>query len=961
MQNRKKNKQQITDELALARSRIVELEEAESECKRAESALAKSVKVSERLRVLMVSMNDCRTIDEALVLLLDTALEVCRMEAGGVYLLEGDHAILRYHRGLPEGFLDEVRLMPLSLKELQEVFRNRQPVKVGNLSREFETLCRRHGLKHCYSVPLRADAEVFGFFNLATLRSELLAPGMVETLGGLALQGESLFQRMRTEAALRESEERFRSMTEAISDRIWEVDRDGIYTYASPKVTDLLGYQPEEVLGKRPFDFMEPEEASRVESEFQRYVRLRSPFAGMVNINLHKSGRRVVIETSGVPILDGDGGLLGYRGIDRDVTERVRSEEALIQSEKKFRNIVESSPLGMHMYKLESDGRLVFIGANPAADRLLGVDHKQFIGKTIDQAFPSGIDTEIPERYRKAAAEGEPWQVEQIEYEDDQIKGAFDVYAFQTSPGYMVAVFHEITRRKKAEEALRESEEKYRHLVENINEVIYTIDQDGTITYISPGVAAMIEYHPSEIVGRRFSDFIHPEDRPGVAQNFRKLLSGYLQSNKFRILTKSGETRWVRSSSRPLYRDGQVVGLQGVLSDSTGARKEAEERKRLETQLRQAQKMEAIGHLAGGVAHDFNNLLSPILGYAELILMDLHPDDPRYGNLVEVRKAAIRARDLTRQLLAFGRKQVIEMKAIHLGELLSGFEKLLRRTIREDIEIKIQNSPSLGYVQGDLSQIEQILMNLAVNAQDAMPKGGTLLIETVNFHVDDPFLKQHPEAQSGEQVMLTVSDTGHGIEKEHLDRIFEPFFTTKEAGKGTGLGLATVYGIVRQHNGTIWVHSKPKEGTTFKILLPLVDRPTAVVAKAQLHPARKHGNEKVMVVEDNEMVRNLTCSVLKEYGYKVLAAETAEECLRLVERTGPVDLLVTDVVMPEMNGSELYQRLSSILPEMKVLFMSGYASDLIAHHGVSQDGDSFIQKPFSLEVLTRKVRQVLDD
>jgi nitrogen-specific signal transduction histidine kinase len=403
-----------------------------------------------------------------------------------------------------------------------------------------------------------------------------------------------------------------------------------------------------------------------------------------------------------------------------------------------------------------------------------------------------------------------------------------------------------------------------------------------------------------------------------------------------------------------------VVGLQGVLSDFTGARKQAEERKRLETQLRQAQKMEAIGHLAGGVAHDFNNLLSPILGYAELILMDLHPDDPRYGNLVEVRNAAIRARDLTRQLLAFGRKQVIEMKAIHLGELASGFEKMLRRTIREDIKIKVQNPPSLGYVLADVSQIEQILMNLAVNAQDAMPNGGTLLIETGSFLVDDQFLLRHPEAQTGEHVMLTVSDTGHGIDKAHLDRIFEPFFTTKEDGKGTGLGLATVYGIVRQHNGTIWVHSEPETETIFKILLPRVDRPAAVGARAQLHPARNHGNETVMVVEDNKMVRKLTCSVLEEYGYKVLAAETAEECLRLIERRGPVDLLVTDVVMPEMNGNELYQRLSSILPEMKVLFMSGYAGDLIAHHGVLQDGDSFIQKPFSIEVLTRKVRQVLD-
>lgn len=960
MQYRKKNKQQLVDELSAADSRIKELEKAELERKRVEKALAWSARVSERLRVLMVTMNDCRTIDDALVLLLEAALEVCRMDVGGVYVIEGDHAILRHQHNLPKEFERAVRQMPLSSKEVKKVFEMREPVKAEDISQEIQSLCRVHGLNHCYSVPLRAGSEVFGFLNLASSRCERLEDGTVEILRGLAAQGESLFRRLQTEEALRESEERFRSMTEATSEFIWEVDRDGNYGYASPKVRDLLGYEPEEIIGRRLFNFMMPETAAREEEEFRKVTRARRPFKGWVNRRIHKSGRRVVVETSGVPILDAKGDLVGYRGIDHDATERAKAEEALIESERRFRNIVESSPMGMHMYKLDSEGRLVFVGSNPAADRMTGVDNSQFLDKTIEEAFPSSKDTEIPERYRRAAERGEPWQSEQIEYQDDQIKGAYDVYAFQTSPGNMVALFHEITRRKRAEEALRENEEKYRHLVENINEIIYTVDQSGVITYISPGVETLTGNQASKVVGRMFGEFIHPDDQVDVSRNFKKLLSGHLQSNAFRILTKDGEVRWVRSSSRPLYRDGQVVGLQGVLADFTAAKEANEEKRNLEVQLRQAQKMEAIGHLAGGVAHDFNNLLSPILGYAELILMDMHPDDPRYGSLAEVRKAAIRARDLTRQLLAFGRKQVIEMKTLDLSELVFGFEKMLRRTIREDIDIKIQNSPSLGNVKGDLSQIEQILMNLALNAQDAMPSGGTLIIETRNVSVDDRYLKQHPEAQLGEHVMLAVSDNGVGIDRAIRDRIFEPFFTTKEEGKGTGLGLATVYGIVRQHNGSIRVYSEPGKKTTFSILLPRVDSPVEVGTRAPLYPARSRGTETVMVVEDNKMVRNLTCSVLEEYGYKVLSAAGAQECLELVERAGHVHLLITDVVMPEMNGSELYQRLSSFLPKMKVLFMSGYASDLIAHHGVLQKGDRFIQKPFSLEVLTRKVRQVLD-
>jgi PAS domain S-box-containing protein len=763
-----------------------------------------------------------------------------------------------------------------------------------------------------------------------------------------------------TEAALLESERRFRILTETTSDWLWEVDAAGAYTYASPKVRDLLGYDPEELIGKTPFDLMPPEEASRVRAEFLEYAALKSPFARLENVSLHKTGRPVVIETSAVPILSSSGNLEGYRGIDRDVTERKQAEEALKQSENRARNIVESSPMGIHMYKLESN-RLVFTGANPAADRLLGLDHSRFVGRALEEAFPAARDTEIPRRYRRAAESGESWRSEQINYEDDNVKGAFEVYAFQTSPGNMAVFFLDITNRVRVQEALRESEEQYRHLLENINDVIFTLNEHRVITYISPTIETMTGLVPAEIIGRRFTDFVEVEDLPEDPDTlFERRASGDTTPIEYRVRLKSGQTRWVKASSKPLRTGDELTGFQGVLVDITDTKKAEEEKEALEAQLRQAQKMEAIGQLAGGIAHDFNNLLSPILGYAELLLLDLHPEDPRYGNVLEIHKAGDRAKDLTRQLLAFGRKQMIEQRPIDLSEVISGFEKMLRRTIRENIEIHLRLSESLGWVEGDISQIEQILMNLVVNAQDAMPGGGAMTIETTDVFLDEDVVIRHPDFHTGPCVKLAVRDTGVGIEEENLDRIFEPFFTTKEKGKGTGLGLATVYGIVKQHGGGIIAESKLGHGTTFEIYLPKAEESAEPVHEMSADRGRASGTETIVVVEDDEMVRNLAAVILKEYGYDVRCMESAEECIRVTDNLERVDLLLTDIVMPHMNGSELYRRLVALRPELKVLFMSGYLDDTVALHGVTDERGNFIQKPFTVQSLTKKVRELLD-
>jgi nitrogen-specific signal transduction histidine kinase len=383
--------------------------------------------------------------------------------------------------------------------------------------------------------------------------------------------------------------------------------------------------------------------------------------------------------------------------------------------------------------------------------------------------------------------------------------------------------------------------------------------------------------------------------------------------------------------------------------------------RRLEGQLRQAQKMEAVGRLAGGVAHDFNNLLTVITSYSELLLEDLGSGDPKRDDVEQIRKAAQGAAGLTRQLLAFSRQQVLEPKVLDLKATVAGTEKLLKRLIGEDIQLTTSLAPDLGAVKADPGQLEQVIMNLAVNARDAMPTGGRLTIEAANVDMDEAYVGEHAPARPGRYVMLALSDTGIGMDEQTKARIFEPFFTTKEVGKGTGLGLATVYGIVKQAGGFIWVYSEPGRGTSFKVYLPRVNEPAAPdeVRPATRAPGR--GTETVLLVEDAASVRLVTRQVLERFGYAVLEAPEGDTALRLATKhRGPIHLLLTDVVMPGISGRDLAQQLAPLRPEMKVLYASGYANNAIIQHGILEPGIAYLQKPFTPETLARRVREVLD-
>jgi len=515
-----------------------------------------------------------------------------------------------------------------------------------------------------------------------------------------------------------------------------------------------------------------------------------------------------------------------------------------------------------------------------------------------------------------------------------------------------------ITDRKRTEEALRESEEKYRSFVANAMDAIFVV-QEGFIKFPNPIASALTGYSQEELTTRTIDTFIHPDDRGMVFDNYRRRLEGEEVPNtySFRIIKKKGEELWGQINAALIAWDGKPAVLCFV-RDITERKRAEEALRNSEEQLRQSQKIEAIGRLAGGVAHDFNNLLTVISGNCQLSLLELKETDPLKGNIEEIKRASERAADLTRQLLAFSRRQILEMRVLDLNSLLTDLDKMLHRLIGEDIELTTLLADDLGRVKTDPGWVEQIIINLAVNARDAMPNGGKLTIETANVELDEGYARGHIAVKPGRYIMLSVSDTGVGMTPEVREQVFEPFFTTKEKGKGTGLGLSTVYGIVKQSGGNIWVYSEPGLGTTFKIYLPGVDESFEEMREKVTKEEFPRGNETILVVEDEEDVRRLAVRILERQGYRVLGASSGDDALVLSKE--PIHLMLTDVVMPGMSGRQLADQLISLHPKMKVLYMSGYTDDAIVHHGVLEEGVNYIQKPFTIDGLTRKVREVLD-
>jgi PAS domain S-box-containing protein len=514
-----------------------------------------------------------------------------------------------------------------------------------------------------------------------------------------------------------------------------------------------------------------------------------------------------------------------------------------------------------------------------------------------------------------------------------------------------------------AERATRATEARFVSLVEESSDVITITDPEGKVIYESPSVERVFGYSVAEALGKKLGKFVHPDDRAEIIELMARLCRhpGMRGHMKFRLLHKDGQYVDVEAAMTNLLDDPNVRGIV-INSRDVSERKQAEQAlKDSEDQLRQSQKMDAVGQLAGGVAHDFNNLLAVIIGYSDLLLMRGSSELTKGTHLKveQINKAGHRAAGLTRQLLAFSRKQVLQPKLLDLNAVVSDMDKMLKRLIGEHIDILTIPGSELGTVKADPGQIEQVLLNLAVNARDAMSGGGKLTIETANVTLDRQFTQAHRAVEPGPYVMLAVSDTGAGMSPEVKSRIFEPFYTTKAAEKGTGLGLSTVYGIVKQSGGSIWVYSEPGHGSTFKVYLPCVAE-NADVEGDQAAPSDYRGEETVLLVEDEESVREVANEILTINGYKVLLASQGNEALKISrEHEGTIDLMVTDVVMPLMGGPELARQLALTRPQMRVLYMSGYTDDAIVHHGVLSEGTAYLQKPFTAVAFARKLRETI--
>ncbi len=665
------------------------------------------------------------------------------------------------------------------------------------------------------------------------------------------------------------------------------------------------------------------------------------------------SEERALLEEVGVDL----GHALWARDVEsRSGRKRREAEEELIATTHRMATLMDSSPMGVHLYELGSDGELIFRGCNPAAERLTGVDGGALMGRTIEEAFPDLADTEIPDRYRAIAAGAGPWRNPRVVHDDGSMVGIFEVVAFQTAPGEVAAVFNDITLREEAEAGLRESEERFRNVIEQSNDAIYIL-HEGHLDLVNQKFLDLHGITREEALSPDFDlfSFLTPSSRPIIEEREAKRARGepLPPVYSFSIQKPSGEILSLEASVTEIdYRGGRAI--LGFVRDTS-------EQKALEVQLQQAQKMESVGRLSGGVAHDLNNLLTPVIGFGEMLAEDQLLDASQRDAAVEIVRAAFRAKDLVRQLLAFGRRQTLDFEPIDLNRMIGDFEPLLRRTIREDIAIELSLEPSLPVILGDRGQLEQVVMNLAINARDAMEGGGRLLLETKQETLEEEDVASLTDLKPGRFVSLILSDTGVGMEEDVRERVFEPFFTTREVGNGTGLGLAMVYGIIKQHGGTIRAESEPGLGSTFRCYFPVAEAMALEEEEPDAGVPATGGSETIMIVEDEELVRNLAVTVLRRAGYAVLEAGDARECLdRLKDHSGSLDLLLTDVVMPGMNGRELYEKVAARFENPRVLFMSGYTEDVVSHEGVLEEGIAFIPKPFSVSALAAKVREVLD-
>jgi PAS domain S-box-containing protein len=633
--------------------------------------------------------------------------------------------------------------------------------------------------------------------------------------------------------------------------------------------------------------------------------------------------------------------------------EKARAEEALRRSEANLRAIFNNSLQAVVL--IDPDGTIQALNSTAVewSTRLVGRPLDE--GARVADVVPEALDA------FRAALAGEARNVERCLQDTDGSELWFEMTHAPVvdDEGSVIGVClnaRDISTRKQAERALRESEARYRDLFDNASDLVCATDPDGRFLYVNRAWHLAVGRSGADL-GHGFLDLVHPESRERYKEVVERALAGETLTHvELVLMTSSGTPITVEGNVSCMLENGRPVMLRGIYRDVT-------ERKRVEDQLRRAERMQAAGRLAGGMAHEVNNMMTGVIGFSEFLLRTFAEDDARRGEVLEIIRAGTRASDVTRQLLAFTRQQLLHPEALDINGVVNGIEKMLRRSLGEDHELELRLAPGVGEIRADRGQLEQVLLNLILNARDAMHARGRVTVATGQATLDEVYAQSHAGIgiPPGEYVFLSVTDTGSGMSPEVQARIFEPFFTTKPVGQGTGLGLSTVYGIVKQSDGFIWCYTEPGHGSTFKIYLPRAGARLLPRAPAAPPAAFRGGNETILVVEDEDVVRALACRGLREQGYTVLEARHGREALEwLAEGRQAIDLVISDVVMPELGGRELGSRLAALQPELPVLYMSGYTGDDVIQRGLLEPGVPFQQKPFTPDGLARKVREMLD-
>ena len=776
------------------------------------------------------------------------------------------------------------------------------------------------------------------------------------------MSSRDISERKRSEAEL----ERSRDFIENVEDACFEMDLSGNLTFHNESFLKTTGYTYDEYMALSRWDrHPTREEAKRVFKIYDDVYKTGIPAKSVEYKSLRKDGVTPISEVSISLVLDKSGDAIGFRGIGRDITSRKRVEETLRESEERFRLAFSTSPDSININRL-SDG--LYVDINDGFTRLTGFTREDAIGRTSREI---SIWCDPEDRQKLVDGLREKGYYDNLEAQFRRKDGSVTTALMSANililnhVPHILSVTRDISDRRSMEKQILILNERILTATRAAQMGIWDWDIESNRLTWDEQIYALYGQKRAHFAGsfEGWQNVIHPDDRSSCVEAVNQALRGEKNYNtEFRVVWPDGSIHFIRATGE-VHRDksGKPTRLIGVNYDITDIKSAELEKTKLQDQYLQSQKMELVGRLAGGVAHDFNNMLGVIIGHAEMAMEGIGPAHSHYEDLKEICKAVDRSADLTRQLLAFARKQTVSPKVLDLNDTIEGMLKMLRRLIGEDIALNWQPKANLWPVKMDPSQIDQILANLSVNARDAIAGVGKVNIETENVTFDERYCISHMGSVPGMYSLLAVSDNGCGMSKDILGQIFEPFFTTKEQGKGTGLGLSTVYGIVKQNNGFINVYSEPGLGTTFKVYLPRYAGTAERVDVEERQSLVIGGRETVLIVEDEPSILNLCKVVLGKLGYEVVSAGSPKELIHLAEAyTGEIKLVITDVVMPEMNGRELSEKLLSLYPGMKCLFMSGYTADTIARHGVLDDGVNFIQKPFSTRNFANKVREVLD-